>query len=1112
MDSKSGRFAYAKAYQQLNDEQKRAVDSLDGPLLVIAGPGTGKTQLLATRVGRILEQTDASGENILCLTFSESAVQAMKTRLISLIGKEANSVTVSTYHGFGRALIADYPEHFSPQVLGAQPADELVLDRLLREIISDLPYSNPLKSDFYIRDLKNLISGYKRALITPPMLQDILSDNLDFMNRATKIIQNYLKPDFRISKKSIDVFPEIYQEIKLLKEKLTDAEIVPLSRLFKESLELAIMDAAATDKATPLRVWKDKWLEKDYSGNFIVRSPLQIAKQKAVATIFEQYNLKLAKEGLFDFDDMIMLAIKGLEENPDLKYSLQERYQFIQLDEFQDTNEAQLRLVELLADNPINEGRPNILAVGDDDQAIYSFQGAHYSHMERFVSTYRNVEIIELAKNYRSSESIIKFSTNIRSQISDGLKIKGLDKKQVSAAETKGQASIIRAQFKTELEQYLWVADYVAAKIKAAKISANDIAIFAPKHKNLIELVPYLHAKGIPLNYEQQNDVLEDPKINELLVAAALIINIKDSKQADYLWPRVLSADYWQLSTSVIWELSLKAYRERRSWSELMLEHEELRKIALFFIRLNQIAEEAPFDLMLNYLCGITKLDLNETAKKNSSFQSPFYEHYFHSIMRNENQSDGQAWRLLGQLSILIARAKDHSEKIMNIAGFLEFCDSYKKAELKIIDRSKFREADNALNLMTAFASKGQEFDTVVIIDLIDRVWGKSAKQKGSAISLPANLAHVNIDSNSDDEKLRLLYVAASRAKRELILSGYEQSQAGRKSEPVAYLAEYEQKGIVVSPLLDKTNASIIKPQVKAKEIYDKVPLWWSRHLDDFNVENKALLKDRLETFRLNATNLNAYTNVIDGGPSTFFINEILKFPKARSERAEYGSAVHDTLDWMFNKTRETKSQVSLNSLLKQFELYLKERILSQHDFELLLARGKESLSIYYEQVPLIISESDLSEYGFSTEIAIKDSPSIRLKGQIDRLLIDPKAKTIQILDFKTGSSYDRFSESDIKPLHHKRQLYFYKLLIEHTARFKGYSVNSASIQFVEPDENGKIKKIDLYYDREESERFKNLVYGVWNNIMNLQFPKTDQYKDSVKGILQFENDLISKQ
>jgi DNA helicase II / ATP-dependent DNA helicase PcrA len=145
--------SYKKAFAGLNDEQRAAVKQIDGPVLVIAGPGTGKTQLIGTRVGYILQNTDTLADAILLLTFTEAGVQAMRERLSRLIGKPAYDVQLNTYHAFGGEIFRQYPDYFE----GAQLSlvEELGADALLRGIIAKLPYTNPLKfADNYINDIK----------------------------------------------------------------------------------------------------------------------------------------------------------------------------------------------------------------------------------------------------------------------------------------------------------------------------------------------------------------------------------------------------------------------------------------------------------------------------------------------------------------------------------------------------------------------------------------------------------------------------------------------------------------------------------------------------------------------------------------------------------------------------------------------------------------------------------------------------------------------------------------------------------------------------------------------------------------------------------------------
>lgn len=1096
--------AFAEAYNELNHEQKEAVDQLEGPLLVIAGPGSGKTQLLATRVGNILKQTDASAENILCLTFSESAVSAIRQRLATLIGPAARDVTVSTYHGFGRTLIATYPEQFNQEVIDAKPADELLLDKLLRQVQAELPYANQLKNDYYLHDLKSLISGYKRALITPELLERVIKSNTTFMDRVNEILEQLFKPDFKLSKSGLSLFADLLQETETLASEPIE-NIVPLQKLWQESLEQAFSAAQEQNKTTPIREWKDRWLETNSEGHFVVVSPRILRKQQAFVEVYRKYNKLLSDSGLYDYDDMIMLAIKGLSENLDLKQTLQERYLYVQLDEFQDTNEAQLKLVELLGDHPLNEGRPNILAVGDDDQAIYSFQGAHYSHMERFFNIYRDVKLIGLKENYRSTQEIIDLSAQVREQIKDRLDL--IPKQQISKARVAKEALIERVELDKDIETLAWVAKFVREQIKKGT-PAEEIAVFAPKHQLLIDLIPFLHAEDVAINYEQRNNILEDPRIDELLSAARLASRLQDTKAADVLWPKVLSHAYWQLPTSLIWKLSLEAYDLRRPWTELVFENPQTKVIALYFMRLNQLSAEAPFELILSYLLGSQELPLNE--KDIPGFTSPFYSYYFKELAQTDGGIEASTWQLLGQLTILTARAQESSEQSLNLIDFIDFCDSYRLAKLVILDTSPFRESLNAANLMTAYAAKGQEFDTVILLDAVDNVWGKSAKRQSDKISLPANLAHVRLNKNTDDDKLRLLFVALSRAKRKLIITSYKSSLSGRNSEPLSYLNEHQQSGQLISPFLPKMQQVVKRPRSSEVLNLATAPNWWNRHLDNFKAERTALLKDRLENFHLSATALNNFTNVSGGGPQSFFVNEILKFPQTQSERAQYGSAMHLTLDWLFKQTQIAKGHPpKIVSVLSEFEHLLSQRQLTNSEFKQLLLRGQEALKSYLIQVPFSVGADDLSE--FASRPVIGKQQNIRLSGAIDRLSINNQDKTIKIMDYKTGVSYNRWSNSDIKSLHHKRQLYFYKLLLENTSRFKGYSVTQASIQFVEPNEEGEIINIELQFNPEEEKYLKNLITAVWQRIMNLDFPSTENYSEDVKGILAFERDLLSR-
>lgn len=1092
--------SYLNSYNKLNPEQKLAVDQIAGPILVIAGPGTGKTQLLTTRVGRILEITDSAPQNILCLTFSETAAQTMQDRLVSMIGPAGWDVTISTYHAFGSDLILRYPELFN-QKEESLPADELKLDQIVRLICQNLDYSNPLKSDYYVDDIKSLISGYKRSLITPETLRMVCSDNLQFIKSASEIVNRHLEPNETVSPKKLEHYQAILADSATLETKPING-VTSLSSVWLDNLESVLGMVEETGKMTPLSKWKAKWLEKDSRGDWLISSPRVINRQLAMAEIFELYNQELTKQGLYDYDDMILKAINGLETNLDIKLTLQEKYQYILLDEFQDTNVAQFKIVELLSDNPINEGRPNILAVGDDDQAIYRFQGAHYSHMELFYNNYRDTSLVTLKTNYRSTPGIISLSNAIRSQITNSL---SLAEKTAISSQPSTPEIIKRVNLKLDVEHLAWSANYVRQLINQGH-PPEEIAILAPKHNLLIDIIPYLHNLNIAVNYDKRDNILDDELIDQIIVSAQLVVALSqdNTQTANHLWPIILSYQQWALSTSLIWNLSWQAKDQKKTWLEVILANPKTKVIGLFYIKLAQISEYSSFELMLDYLTGIKELNLNETDLE--TFTSPFYKTYFPHIVEQRETINSTEWRSLGHLAILSRRIKQSSEDGLNLEQFLNNVMDYKKAKLKIIDQSPFQESIKSVNLMTSHAAKGKEFKTVILLDVNDNSWGTGGKNRPPHISLPPNLAHVRLDNNSQDEKLRLFFVAISRAKNQLIMVNYDAELGGKEVTSLRYLNEgLNETNQLISPLLPDKSQLIEQPDSVPGDSEQIKPLWLTRHLDTLNPKRRAILQDRLKLFKLTATNLNNFTDLTSGGPTKFYLSTILKFPQASSTSSQYGTAIHSVLDWQFKQTKINQGQSpNITDVLIRFQQLLKKQRLAEIDYQQLLKRGTKALQTYLEQTTISYSPNDLSEQSFETNIG-----QVQLSGEVDRLIIDNKLKTIHIIDFKTGIGYKKFS-SELKAFHHSRQLYFYKLLIEQSHQFKGYTITGATIQFVEPDHDSNlINSVSLEFDEQEFIKLVELIKAVWVKIMDLDFPDTSAYPKTLVGIRQFEAALI---
>jgi DNA helicase-2/ATP-dependent DNA helicase PcrA len=340
-------MTFTEGYKQLNTAQKQAVDTIDGPVLVVAGPGTGKTQLLALRAANILQQTDVAPQNILCLTYTEVGARNMRERLTKLIGQAAYDIRISTYHGFGSDIIRTYSEYFNE--FGAEQAvDALGQDAILQSIFATLPASNPLwRAEVYLKDTISLISEFKRALLSPQDVRDIANSNQMFIASASEIVLATIPEFARINKDVVGHFAALLAPFqKLASTSLLASNIQPLANVCITDLAEALGAFDETGKTNTITSWKNKWLVKNIDNKWVLGGTREVKKLLGAADIYEQYLQALKDKKLFDYDDMITRAIHGLEQNDDLRFTLHEQYQYVMLDEFQDTNLAQLRLVD----------------------------------------------------------------------------------------------------------------------------------------------------------------------------------------------------------------------------------------------------------------------------------------------------------------------------------------------------------------------------------------------------------------------------------------------------------------------------------------------------------------------------------------------------------------------------------------------------------------------------------------------------------------------------------------------------------------------------------------------------------------------------------------------
>lgn len=1113
---------YEEALAGLNKAQKQAVMTTDGPVLVIAGPGTGKTQLLSVRVARILQETDTLPQNILCLTFTENGAENMRERLTRYIGQAAYDVNIGTYHAFGGDLIRRFPEVFAETRLQA-PADELTKRQLLREIVEGLSYTNPLKQlRHHLGDLISTISEVKRALLDAETLRAIAGENNAFILAANDQVRLLFKDVAKMPATAAKALPLFEPLLDALQGLVPQTPVHPhfgsLAGVAAASLQEAVAEAQESGKSKPLTAWKNKWLAKDSNGAFVFAGALENRRIESLAQVFEQYQEALISHGWYDFDDMILRSIQALEANPDLRYTLQEQYLYILLDEFQDTNAAQLRLVQLLSDNPVHEGRPNVLAVGDDDQAIYAFQGAQYSNMLDFYRMYRDVTVINLTGNYRSSADILHTARNISTQIESRLETYFPDmSKELVAANSAlpAKADIERCEFLSDVAQYDWIAGKVK-QLVASGTSPSEIAVLAPKHRQLEPLVPYLAERDIPVRYEKRENILEAPVIRQLLAMSKLVLALHKQEQAaaNALWPEVLSFDFWGIPVSELWQLSWNisdASRESRpSWSRALLDSDrpQLRIPALLFLSLAGRADAETCEQMLDFLIGTDPVPTNEAGDL-AVIRSPLRSFYTGSEVQHTNPE--LFYSTISHLTVLRARLRDFEathDGALTLQSLLTFVEMYEAAEERMLNTSPYNQQADAVQLMTVFKAKGLEFRHVFLPSLQDDVWGSTSRGNSNKLTLPPNLSPIRHAGASEDERLRILFVAITRAKLGLHLTSFAKTYSGKDTRRLKYLNEQEQDDGSFRSLALPEHAQAVIPSDHSAPTLESLELSWrQRHVQARgNVQLRDLLANRLQKFQLSPTHVTTFIDLEYGGPEQFFFNTLLRFPQAPTAFSQFGDAIHETLEWVQHRTTERGNVPAADEAVRYFTAAIRQRKLTELQMAIETERGEKAIAAYLHARGHTFKPGDKAEHNFRHEgVFVGD---VHMGGQIDRMEIDSENKTITVVDYKSGRSYDTW-KSEPKLHRYKLQLYAYKLLIEGSHTYRGYQVTKGRIEFVEPDTEGRIHHLELTFKDDELGYVKHLLQAVWVKVHNLDFPDITGYEPTLNGIKAFETDLL---
>lgn len=1114
----------------LNKQQKAAVEYLEGPLLVLAGPGTGKTQLLSAKVAYILEHTDANPENILCLTFTDAGAENMRDRLQTMIGKSALDVNIHTYHAFGANLLERYKNYAETldRKLDA-PIDQTAQYKIIADIQKSLPAADILRNS-NTKDIIDTISSAKSARLTAHDLQKIATQNTeDSQAISAEISPIFLDAPTRM--KFDQALAEVYQPVLEILAKYTSPEpiagnIERIANTMTRELNQIIETLTTTDPGVtatgkpkqpsvqPLSAWKKKYIEVYDAGDRKHPAPAYrlsdtIANKKlfSLAHIMEKYDQYLSANGLFDFNDMIEYAIHYLKIDRGFRLSLSELFQYILLDEFQDTNPSQFELIKLLTDYE----KPIIMAVGDDDQAIYEFQGANASNLMDFQQHYQS-EIINLVNNYRSIGAVLEFSKHIADQITDSFakNYTEIDKTLHSMKDEWDGApespEIERHEFPCSEAEYYWIADKIRNLIDAGE-DPNEIAILAPKHKNIVPILPYLKAKNIDVTYEKRDNLLQDDKIRPLLTIARFVQELADGKKPAHRLLEILSYDFWQIPASTVISTIEASRMTNKPTLNYLSGDEKLETLAEFFANLATASTTAPLELWLDYLTGAAPLN---------GFTSPFLAYYDQHASEFEKLEFYENLATFRQTILTHAKSLNPNQKDLNtpkLKDLIATLDDYEAAEAEIMRISTYRDNAKSIQVMTAFKSKGLEFKYVFLTSVDDSAWGK-AKGNNNLLALPKNLVSIRHTGVSDDEKLRVLFVAITRAKQSLYLTNARFSESGKEIHRLAYLNEESRESVAqTSPFLPANNQAIrihTDDLSLSQKIETKRLGWISAYQTIEPAKIEPLLKARLENYRLTASDLTTFLDLVYSGPQALYQRKVLRAPDEPASRALcYGTLIHSVFEQV------TSQNIDDTAALALFEKTVPNTALPSDEQQTLLEQGARDLKIALADFSDILRHPNArAEANLSPEKLNLDG--VPLTGKIDHINLDEATKTIEVYDFKTGTFHDGKWDSHPSLYKYRLQLGFYKLLLNLSPTYSKYKVTRGHILFVTPDNDEKVyDKVYEYNDADDLE-LKNLIRAVYAQIKSLDFVKNPELflpadkNNTMKQIRAFADLLLS--
>ncbi len=995
---------FEKFYNTLNTEQKQAVDIIEGPVLVLAGPGTGKTQLLSVRAANIIRQKKYLPENILILTYTNTAAKTMKERLSKIVGFKGYDVRVCTFHSFANSIILDSEEASNYIQERIQISDienikalEYIIDH--EKGLSDIrPFNAPYT---YVKEIQSKISGLKREGLSP--------------DEFSKYI-NTLKPD------------NVYIEEK------------------------------------------------------------HIPRLKALAIVYKQYEkLKegknkeiFDKRGRYDYDDMIMIATAALNKEKLLKKRYEEEFKFLMVDEFQDTNGAQLKFLFSLIEGEDS----NLCCVGDVDQSIYSFQGASITNFKELKKRFKTLKTISLKNNYRSTKEIIDLSQLLIKELPQNERT--MQKTLIPTRQFKNK-SIEYREFTTEEEEKCFIVEKVEEFKKEIlsskdltpeekKSPYNNIAILVRKRTLILKLIDAFLQAGIPYATDGKEDIKGEVRVRQMLDILELItIAPQDFNERDLSLYKILISDYFEIPHNDILNFINKVNKKKKNKEDVTL--------------LSELFNDKDLASSLKHAKNII-----ERLLKNAHFKPA------HTVLM-EYIKDAGIYKY-----ILEKYDKESLMRIRELRGLTSFVNMVKEYDLSkpgitlrdFVDELTTRNdhnlpiqgelvtmTQNGVRIFTSHGSKGQEFHSVIApFCLQDESW--PIKVRSDIIPLPPEIFKTTEKVNTKErlkelrfhDETRLFYVTVSRAKSNVLFTA--------------------------SPREDKISSSFIQRLgIEPKKNSSSEEYILNKSLEkkdqDFFVGTESVLRDLVRDMTLNPTSLNNYLSC----RRKFLYTNVLMLPSAKRQSLMFGNAVHSGLEHVYRHYMRTNNFPDFQFFKDRFLDALKFQG-PEKSIELRCNEQFEGLKVFFNKA----SSRPIKPLGLENRMPI-NIDGVIFTGKYDKLEVEnDKDGSLRVVDYKTGQPkrhvkgiFGCRSLEDETCDAYLRQLVSYKLLYEKdkTRKEKDFFVSHGVLVFVEPakEENKKcgIKKgepaeFKIELNDEMVDEMVGLIKNTWRNIQDLSFEK----------------------